>query len=54
VVALVKPQFEVGRDLAAKGKGVIRDEKVREQVVEDIVAFAKQEGYEFLGEVESP
>ncbi len=54
VVALVKPQFEVGRDLAAKGKGVVRDERVREQVVEDILEFAKQEGFTSQGVQESP
>ncbi len=54
VVALVKPQFEVGRDLAAKGRGVIRDEHVREEVVEDILAFAHHEGFTSKGVQESP
>jgi 23S rRNA (cytidine1920-2'-O)/16S rRNA (cytidine1409-2'-O)-methyltransferase len=29
VLALVKPQFEVGRELASKGRGVVRDADVR-------------------------
>jgi 23S rRNA (cytidine1920-2'-O)/16S rRNA (cytidine1409-2'-O)-methyltransferase len=54
VIALVKPQFEVGRDLAARGKGVIRDEHVRKEVVEDILAFARQQGFKPQGVQESP
>ena len=34
LVALVKPQFEVGRELASRGKGVIRDEAVRAQAID--------------------
>jgi 23S rRNA (cytidine1920-2'-O)/16S rRNA (cytidine1409-2'-O)-methyltransferase len=29
LVALVKPQFEVGREVASRGKGVVRDERLR-------------------------
>ena len=45
VIALVKPQFEAGRKVAAKGKGVIRDERVHQQVIEDITSFAQQQGF---------
>ena len=34
LVALVKPQFEVGREQASRGKGVIRDEAVRAEAIE--------------------
>jgi 23S rRNA (cytidine1920-2'-O)/16S rRNA (cytidine1409-2'-O)-methyltransferase len=54
VVALVKPQFEAGRQVAAKGKGVIRDERVHRQIIEEITAFAQQEGFDVKGTVESP
>lgn len=54
IIALIKPQFEVGRKLAAKGKGVIRDPLVHEAVVEDILAFARQEGFTPQGVIESP
>ena len=37
VVALVKPQFEAGRDEVGKG-GIVRDDGVRARVVEEIVA----------------
>ncbi|NCU16774.1 TlyA family RNA methyltransferase [Pallidibacillus pasinlerensis] len=45
VVALIKPQFEAGRDLVGK-KGIVRDPKVHIQVIEDIIAFALSEGYD--------
>ncbi len=43
LVALVKPQFEVGRELASKGRGVVRDPAVRAEAIDraaDAVAGA--------------
>ncbi len=54
VIALIKPQFEVGRKIAAKGKGVIRSDKDRKKVVNDILSKARDEGFYVLGVVESP
>ncbi|MDQ8184158.1 TlyA family RNA methyltransferase [Pelagicoccus sp. SDUM812002] len=55
LVALVKPQFEVGKAIADKFKGVIRDEKAREKAMEDVKAFALSElvGAEYIGEMVS-
>lgn len=47
VVALVKPQFEAGREQVGK-KGIVRDPKVHEEVVERIIAFSQAEGYDCL------
>ncbi|WP_066060683.1 TlyA family RNA methyltransferase [Neobacillus soli] len=44
IVALVKPQFEAGRDQVGK-KGIVRDEKVHLQVVDKIINFAIQQGF---------
>jgi len=44
VIALVKPQFEAGREQVGK-KGIIRDEKVHLQVIDKIINFAFQQGY---------
>lgn len=44
VVALVKPQFEAGREQVGK-KGIVRDEKVHLQVIDKIINFAFQQGY---------
>jgi 23S rRNA (cytidine1920-2'-O)/16S rRNA (cytidine1409-2'-O)-methyltransferase len=52
VVALVKPQFEVGKGAVGKG-GVVRDEAKRQQAVRAIAEFARQAGYAVVGEAES-
>ncbi len=53
LVALIKPQFEVGKADVGKG-GIVRDEEKRRQAVEGIVAFARESGYEVRGVIESP
>lgn len=53
VVALVKPQFEVGREHVGKG-GVVRDPELRRQALERVLDTARRIGYEVLGTVESP
>ncbi|TKC19848.1 TlyA family RNA methyltransferase [Robertmurraya kyonggiensis] len=45
VVALVKPQFEAGREQVGK-KGIVRDPKVHESVVDKMIEFALNEGYD--------
>lgn len=52
-VVLVKPQFEAGKELVGKG-GVVRDEAVRQQVVEDVIEAAVNLGFESRGVVPSP
>jgi len=49
---LVKPQFEVGKGRVGKG-GVVRDDTLRREAVDGIAAFARDIGYEVLGESES-
>nr|WP_300304612.1 TlyA family RNA methyltransferase [uncultured Anaerostipes sp.] len=46
-VALIKPQFEAGREKVGK-KGVVRDQKVHEEVIEKICSFAASNGFELL------
>ncbi len=54
VVALVKPQFEAGRNQVGKG-GVVRDAAVRADVVARIREFARRElGLVEQGVIESP
>ncbi|RTR35214.1 TlyA family RNA methyltransferase [Robertmurraya yapensis] len=45
IVALVKPQFEAGREQVGK-KGIVRDPKVHEAVVDKMIDFAINEGYD--------
>lgn len=53
VVALIKPQFEAGRDLVGKG-GVVRDPVVHQQVCDRIEADFIQMGLQPDGMVPSP
>jgi 23S rRNA (cytidine1920-2'-O)/16S rRNA (cytidine1409-2'-O)-methyltransferase len=53
IIALIKPQFEVGRGQVGKG-GVVRDEKKHLEVVETIRALAESLGLTVLGVCESP
>jgi 23S rRNA (cytidine1920-2'-O)/16S rRNA (cytidine1409-2'-O)-methyltransferase len=53
IIALVKPQFEVGREQVGKG-GVVRDEAVRRSAVDKIRAWAAEHGFAAGDDVESP
>ena len=52
-VCLIKPQFEAGREKVGK-KGVVRDIKVHEEVVEGITSFMIDNGFSVLGIDYSP
>ncbi|MDT8862536.1 TlyA family RNA methyltransferase [Alkalihalobacillus sp. MEB130] len=53
VVALVKPQFEAGREQVGK-KGIVRDKSVHEDVLNQIIEFSSREGYVVSGLSYSP
>jgi 23S rRNA (cytidine1920-2'-O)/16S rRNA (cytidine1409-2'-O)-methyltransferase len=53
IVALIKPQFEVGKGQVGKG-GVVRDPVQRQQVVDDVTGFAAASGLTVRGVIESP
>lgn len=53
VLALVKPQFEVGKGEVGKG-GIVKDPEKHRAVVERITGFATGIGLEPAGSVESP
>jgi 23S rRNA (cytidine1920-2'-O)/16S rRNA (cytidine1409-2'-O)-methyltransferase len=44
IVALIKPQFEAGREQVGK-KGIIRDKKVHLEVINKIIKLSVNEGY---------
>lgn len=54
VLALIKPQFEAGREEAAKGAGVIRDSAVHKRVLHEILSFAEASDWGVAGLVKSP
>ena len=54
LVALIKPQFEVGRARVGKG-GIVRDEAARQAAVDDVTAwFSAQPGWRISGIIASP
>ena len=53
IIVLVKPQFEVGKGKVGKG-GVVRDDALRKEAVDGILAFAREAGLEVVGAIESP
>lgn len=53
IVALIKPQFEVGRGEVGKG-GVVRDSEQHRKVVESIHVLADELGLDARGVTESP
>ena len=52
VVLLIKPQFEIFQNKDRKGK--INDEKLVEEIIENIKKDIEKEGYDILGLIESP
>ncbi len=44
MVCLIKPQFEAGKEKVGK-KGVVRDKKVHEEVIEKVISFAIEIGF---------
>ncbi|MFA7262244.1 MAG: TlyA family RNA methyltransferase [Caulobacter sp.] len=53
LVALVKPQFEAGRDRVGKG-GVVRDETVRRETLADVAAWLEGQGWAVRETADSP
>ncbi|WP_449536896.1 TlyA family RNA methyltransferase [Ferdinandcohnia sp. Marseille-Q9671] len=53
VVALVKPQFEAGKELVGK-KGIVRDPKTHEAVLTQIIMLSLKEGYDCINLSFSP
>ena len=53
VIALVKPQFEAGKDDVGKG-GIVRDERIHARVIDEVVESARQAGLAQRGLEPSP
>lgn len=53
LIALVKPQFEAGRDQVGRG-GVVRDEKLRTEIVKKVENSIRSAGFDIRGSLESP
>lgn len=53
LLALIKPQFEAGREEATRGRGVISDPQVREAAIERGRAAVRDHGFRLIGECDS-
>ncbi len=53
LVALVKPQFEVGRERIGKG-GVVKDAAARQEAIDAVTAFVREQGLTVRGVMDSP
>lgn len=53
IAALIKPQFEAGREKVGKS-GVVRDPKVHQEVLETVLGFAVEHGFSVAGLTFSP
>jgi len=54
IIALIKPQFEAGRLDVTRGRGVIRDPVIHQQVLMDILTFSQKEELYPQGLIRSP
>lgn len=53
VIALVKPQFEVGKGRVGKG-GIVRDPALHREAIDGVLRAAQDAGYVVKGETDSP
>ncbi len=53
LLAMIKPQFEVGRAAAQKAKGVITDPELRSRAIEEATRSIAEAGFELLGGCDS-
>lgn len=53
IVALIKPQFEAGKDQVGK-KGIVRDHNIHFEVIKNILSFSRTIGYSIHGLTFSP
>ena len=48
MVFLIKPQFECGKELATRYKGIIKDKEVHKDVILDIIFYFKKYDYDII------
>ena len=53
IIALIKPQFEVGKGEVGKG-GIVRDEKKHKEVVSKVTSFLEELNFKIMGVMSSP
>jgi len=54
LVALVKPQFEAGRQVVARGRGIVTDPEVWRTVLDEVMSACEERGATIMGAMASP
>jgi len=54
IITLFKPQFEADRKTVTKGKGVIKEERIRMQLLEDFSYWLHKNNFSLIRQTESP
>ena len=54
VVSLIKPQFECGKDIAKKYKGIIKNKTIHKEIVARVISYWKDCGFNIKGLTISP
>lgn len=53
LLALIKPQFEAGAEVASEHRGVIRDPELRQRIIGDVLTELRQAGFQLIGSCDS-
>ncbi len=54
LILLVKPQFEAGRSEVNRGQGIIKDEQVRQRVLQEVRTHYEDRGFTVIDTMDSP
>ena len=54
IIGLIKPQFEAGKSVTARGAGVIKDPTIHRQVIREVLSSAEELGFSVQGLIRSP
>lgn len=54
LVVLIKPQFECGKEIAQKTKGIIKDEKLQEEIKNSIINYFENNSFKLINSCTSP
>ena len=53
-MALIKPQFECGKAIADKLKGIILNPKIHIDIIQNVITMANEYGFNFINISSSP
>lgn len=54
LITLIKPQFECGKEIAQKTKGIIKDSALQNSLKQDIINYYSQNGFKLIDHTISP